>query len=147
MTTLTASRIRENNAAVRAARLKPDHTSSTPSRALDRESDMSFRDQRIQLHGVGVKALCAYPGCHRFKDYYIGWDDPDGTVQWGMVCATHDKQIGQHNLSMAFPSFRKDKIVELDGILNTAFKNDLDEPQVRALLTTKGLAKCLTNAP
>jgi hypothetical protein len=130
MKALSPKRIRENN-----------------SRVLDYTSVISLRDQRIQLHGVGEKALCAYPGCHRFKDYYTGWDLENGMIQWGMVCATHDKQLGRCNLHKIFPFLSKREIVHLDGILDAACRDDLDEPHVRALLKDEGLAKCLTNAP
>jgi hypothetical protein len=147
MTTLTAKRIRENNSAVQAARPKPAYASSNPSHALDRDSDMSFRDQRIRMDSWSEKFLCEYPECHRYKQYYIGWEEPDGKTQWRVVCSTHDTQIGRYNLTQLYPFLNKRQIVHLDVTLNAVSRDDLNDKEVRERLTTEGFGGCLTDGP
>ena len=131
MTTLTPRQVREIN-----------------SKVLDYTSIIT-RGRHIPLYGVGEKALCAYPGCRRPKVFYIGWDleDQPGLIQWGRVCATHDRQVGRRNLHKVYPFLNKDEVVRLDTALAAASKDDLDESQLRALLKAKRLTKCLTDGP
>ena len=42
---------------------------------------------------------CAYPGCHRkTAKYFMGWINSEGVKVWGLVCATHDRELGRKNL-------------------------------------------------
>jgi len=40
---------------------------------------------------------CQFKHCNRKAAYFIGWSTSDGK-KWGMVCATHDKELGRKNL-------------------------------------------------
>jgi hypothetical protein len=128
--------------------LTPRQVREINSKVLDYTSIIT-RGRHIPLYGVGEKPLCAYPGCRRPKMFYIGWDleDQPGLIQWGRVCATHDKQIGRNNLHKAYPFLNKDAIVHLDVALAAAAKGGLTERQTRALLKAKRLTKCLTDGP
>lgn len=44
---------------------------------------------------------CEYPNCHRkTAQYYQGWS-VNGHGEWGVVCATHDRELGYENLLAA----------------------------------------------
>ena len=40
---------------------------------------------------------CEYPGCHRQAKYLQGWTNENGK-HFGLVCATHDRELGRKNL-------------------------------------------------
>lgn len=58
---------------------------------------------------------CAYPGCNRMtpKPYMMGWEDDEGRVKFGLVCATHDKILGRTNLAKLL-DLTKSEAIDLD---------------------------------
>ena len=42
-------------------------------------------------------ATCDYPRCHRQAKYLNSWEN-EGGKHFGLVCATHDNELGHKNL-------------------------------------------------
>lgn len=53
-----------------------------------------------------MKQVCEYPGCHREAHYLNSWDNK-ATKHFGIVCATHDRELGRMNLVKTGMSLRE----------------------------------------
>ena len=40
--------------------------------------------------------------CQRNGKFFMGWEEPEGVVRYGIVCGTHDHYYGRKNLAAAF---------------------------------------------
>ena len=45
---------------------------------------------------------CEYPGCHRASRFLNSWNN-ETSKHFGLVCATHDKELGRKNLIKYMP--------------------------------------------
>ena len=63
---------------------------------------------------------CQYQGCYRQAKYLMGWKGPEGTV-WGVVCATHDRNLGRRNLAEAY-NLPRAEMVAMDLRLDSEAK-------------------------
>jgi hypothetical protein len=61
-----------------------------------------------------TRERCALDECKRFGVYYMGWEE-SVMKQHGVVCATHDRQIGRENIADWKPWMRRQKIVDWDN--------------------------------
>lgn len=73
---------------------------------------------------------CAYPGCKHSPKYFMSW----GKGKSGLVCATHDRELGRTNLMKIMPL--SDTILFEQYLNVTAFQeagalNYLDWPEWR----------------
>ena len=49
---------------------------------------------------------CDYPGCTKESKFLMSWDNKNGKHS-GLVCATHDKELGRKNLMRAGMTFQE----------------------------------------
>ena len=42
--------------------------------------------------------VCEYYNCNRTARYFMGWNNLNGSKHFGLVCATHDRELGRNNL-------------------------------------------------
>jgi len=68
---------------------------------------------------------CNYMACGRNTKrqglYFMGWEGENGRTMWGMVCGTHDKELGRKNLAR-FYDLSNNEAVRYDIMLDSAAK-------------------------
>ena len=68
--------------------------------------------------------FCEYHGCERKKAFFMRWAEVDGTIASGIVCASHDKQLGRINLMNAYGIAHEEAVVMDTALARLAKKED-----------------------
>ena len=66
---------------------------------------------------------CEYRDCNKKQAFFIRWAEMDGRISSGIVCASHDKQLGRINLMNAY-GIAHEEAVSLDNALTRAAKRE-----------------------